>query len=261
MTSPQTYAPQALSVLDTISYVKRVTDSILRNNPLTNALISEGLMRWRGHYNNTAGNPIDFVWIGEFFPADTNISPTTPQRGISIVRDDSRGGQTAINLYDPYPAGGGGLKQRLFIGSGDGQRLYDEHRNGGWAWPEVNIAMAALPDNPLTWPVTSSTATAWPLSEGRVSIVGHRIHYRIYCSTDGGATAEFKVAIPVGVGLVSSATHTVGVNTTGFFESSFDVASLRGGTYQIQLLARVTNGVGNARAVALSVRNFSSDPI
>lgn len=257
MTTPQQYSPRSPDFLDTVAYTANLVDKILRNNPLTDAVISQGLMKWIGNYNDGSGNLINPLWIGEFLPADPNLPGSPPQKGFSLVRDDSRGGKSAIALYDATPGASAGLKQTLFIYSGDGQRMMVESRDGGQQWPEENVWMGALGSDVSKWPGTTSTASFDSLFEGRLNVQGNRVNYRVFCATTTGATANFRIRVNGPFGDVVGTTHSLGVNASGVFDANLDVTSMRGGTYAIRWDAQVTNGVGEARAQVISVRNFT----
>lgn len=257
MTTPQVYAPRSPSILDTLGYTNRVVDAILRNNPLTDAVVSEGLVRWIGNYVSGGGpNKINFLWVGEFLPADTNLPGSPAQRGFSLVRDDSRGGVSAIAMYDANPAGGGGLKQTLFITSGDGDLLFREHRDGGWQWPEENVAMGTISNNIAQW-AENGTGSYATIAEGRANIVGNRLHYRVFCATTNGATGDFQLRAEGFGGDVIGPTHSLGVNSSNVFDSSVDISASRGRTITVRWEAKRTNGVGEARSQVISVRCFT----
>lgn len=257
MTAPSDfYAPRDPDYVDNIRYTQRVVDQILRNNPLVDAVVSKGLIRWIGNYISGPGpDKINFLWIGEFFPADPNLGGI-PQRGFSLVRDDSRGGRSAIAMYDANPGGGGGLRQCLFIGSGDGKRLYDENRNGGWGWPESNVWMGALGSDTSKWPGTTS-GTFDTLFEGRLNVVGNQVAYRFFAATTGGATANYRLRVEGTGGDVVGSTHSLGVNSSNVFDSTVDVSASRGNTVTIRWEAQRTNGVGIAASQCITTRCFT----
>lgn len=258
MTTPDYYAPRAPSGLDVVAYARRVVDSLHRNNPLTDAVVSRGLIKWVGNYTNS-GNPdkINFLWVGEFLPADPNMGGVS-QRGFSLVRDDSRGGVSAIAMYDANPAEGGGLRQQLFFTSGDGKRLAVESRSGGWAWPEETVPLGPLGNDTLKWPGTQS-ATFDTLWEGRVNALGRHVAYRIFAANDNGASGEFRVRLEMPGGDIIGPLHVLGVNGQTILDSSFAIAAARGNTYTIRLEARRTNAVGACRMSPITVRCFSID--
>jgi hypothetical protein len=256
MTSPQAYAPRSPTILDNLGYTQRVVDAILRNNPLTDAMVSEGLVRWIGNYTN-AGNPdkINFMWIGEFFPADPNLGGIA-QRGISMVRDDSRGGVSAFAMYDPNPGAGGGLRQVITLTSGDARVLARESRNGGWGWPEENVAMCPLGFLDQ-WPGTQSAAFD-TLAEGRANALGRQLHYRVWFVATNGAAGEGRVRVEGVGGDVMSSVTTIGVNGSQVAEGVIDISASRGSTVPVRLEARRTNGAGEMRAVAISIRSYTT---
>lgn len=258
MTTPQQYAPKNPSILDNLGYTQRVVDAILRNNPLTGAVIGSGLMRWLGNYVDSGGvDKINFLWIGEFQPMDTNLGPNVRQRGFSLVRDDSRGGKSAIALFDATPSAGGGLRQTLFIHSGDDKRLAWEHRDGGWNWPQENVAMAPVSSDALQWPYASGGAFG-VVAEGRGNILGRTLHYDLRIATTGGAAGEFRVRCGTFSGDVTGPTHVLGVNANSLVSGTIDVSAGRGGTFGVFVDARVTNAVGKAHAVPLTIRCYTA---
>ena len=253
------YRPKNPDFLDTIGYTKRVVDAILRNNPLIDAVISEGLMKWIGNYTN-AGNPdkINFLWIGEFNPADTNLPGNPKQRAISMVRDDSRGGVSAFAIFDPNPSGGGGLKQTIHIRSGDTDPLFLEARDGGWLWPEENVYMGPWGENIADWMGTVTNSPTWfPLHQGRFSVVGNQVAYTIAGGGEAGAAANYRVRVDDGGSGLVGPTHSIAAGTSAVFSGTVDVTSMRGTTTNIWMEAQRTNGVGTARGTVTTVRCFS----
>lgn len=259
MTSPDFYAPRDASAADILAQTRATVDAILRNNPMVNAVIPRGLARWTGNYVSGAGpNKIDFLWIGEFLPADPNLGGVS-QRGFSLVRDDSRGGVSAIAMYDPSPGSSPGLKQSLHFTSGDGKPLMTESRDGGIVWPQENVAMCDIGDNTLDW-IGTTQPTFTVIHEGRANIIGNVLHYRMWCATVGGAAGEFQLRVPatfLGQSDILGPLHTLGVNTVEVIEGSVDVTARRGQTPAVHWDGRVTNGVGAARSVAVSVRCYT----
>jgi hypothetical protein len=232
---------------------------MLRNNPLHNATVDQGLMRWVGNYLDDGGSNINFLWIGEFQPADANLPGSPPQRGFSLVRDDSRGGRSAISLYDPSAQSGDGLKQRLQISSGDGEQLFTESRDGGWSFPQEGIPMYGRDSDLSLWPGNTGAAFS-SIHEGRVSIVGNKVAYRVWDATTGGATGSFRLRVEgagAGGADVTSPVHNLGVNANGVVDGEVDVSEARGLTVPIYWEAQVNNGVGKARSVIISLRCYS----
>jgi hypothetical protein len=253
VTTPDYYSPRAPSGLDVVAYTRRVVDSLHRNNPLTDAVVSRGLIKWLGNYTNS-GNPdkINYLWIGEFLPADPNLGGIA-QRGFSLVRDDSRGGISAIAMFDAAPDLGGGLRQTLFITSGDNKILARESRQGGWFWPEDLIPLAPMGNDTLKWPGTQS-ATFDTLWEGRVNGLGNQLSYRVFAANDGGATGEYRIRVEAPGGDLVSTTHVLGAGLQNVFDSSFDIATARGVTCTVRIEARRTNAAGNCRATPITLR-------
>lgn len=261
MSSPfNPYAPRDQSAIDTIAYVRRAIDEMARANPLQNAVVSSGLIKWIGNYTNS-GNPdkINFLWIGEFLPADPVMGGVS-QRGFSLVRDDSRGGASAIAMYDPSPnAGGSGLRQVLIISSGDRRRILEESRDGGQRWPEENVWMGPIGDSAQMWPGTPNNtfSTIW---EGRANVVGNKLRYRMFCYCDPGVAGEFRMRVSLSTGDVFGTVHTLAVGTQNVFEADVDVALDRGQTITVRWEARCTSGGGGAvkaRTTAITVRCFT----
>jgi hypothetical protein len=259
---PDFYTPRDPSLVDAIAYARRLADSILSNNPLTDAVVSRGLIKWLGNYANGGGtgpDKINFLWIGEFLPADTNLPGSPPQRGFSLVRDDSRGGVSAIAMYDPSPSVGGALKQVLFFTSGDGKRLFSESRNGGQQWPEDNVPMGYIGSDATKWFGTNSASPTYgTIAEGPFSVVGNTMDYRVFIATDAGTTADFRLEIqgPGGV-FVTGPTHSLLAFTNAVAIGTVDVSAFRGQSAVARWQARVTGGAGLGRASVLWMRNYT----
>lgn len=125
-------------MVDAIAEARRIADQTMRNNPLVNAVIDRGLTRFRGNYGG------DFIWFGEFFPADKNLTDDfgndMPQRGVSITRDDPSHNQV-FALYDFDQRIGEALRQRIYMRDADGQSFILEGFNGGRAWPDAPLVL------------------------------------------------------------------------------------------------------------------------
>lgn len=132
------YTPRESTLVDAVAESRRIADQAMRNNPLVNAVIDRGLTRFRGNYGD------DFIWFGEFFPADKNLTDDfgdpMPQRGISITRDDPTHNQV-FALYDFDQQDGEQLRQRIYMRDADGKALMLEGFNGGRAFPDTPIVM------------------------------------------------------------------------------------------------------------------------
>lgn len=258
MSSPFTpYAPRDQSVVDVIQYARRAVDEMARSNPLQNAVVSSGLIRWIGNYtNSTNPDKINFLWIGEFFPGDPGMGGR-PQRGFSLVRDDSRQGVSALAMWDPTPnAGGSGLRQVLIMTSGDGKRLFEESRDGGQRFPEETMWMGPIGDTSQLWPGTGSGTLAiiW---EGRASLVGNKLHYRVFCVNDAGVSSEHRMRVSLDSGDVNGVTHTLGSGLQAVFEDEVTVTAGRGTTVAIRWESRVTAGAAKTRSSVISARCFT----
>ncbi len=263
MTTPEQYTPRSISALDAIAAAKRTADAILRSNPLTGAVVSHGLMKWIGNHVDGFGNKINFLWVGEFFPADTTMGGIA-QRGIVMVRDDSTGGQSAFALYDHDPGGGGlGLRQTIHWGSLDAKRLYSEARNGGQQWPQENIAMGTVSNEILDWTRTPTAPDNifHTLAEGVVNIVGKSVFARYWAATTGGGNGEYRVLIEVPGGTdIIGTVNTLGVNVNTVFQDEVDVQAQRGESRVIRLQARTPNATGAARIQVVSFRCYTNLP-
>jgi hypothetical protein len=254
VTSPDIYAPRDASAADVLAQTRNVVDAILRNNPLVNAVVPRGLAKWIGNYTDGTGSKINFLWIGEFLPADPYMGGA-PQRGFSLVRDDSQGGVSAIALFDGTPGAGPGLRQTLTLTSGDGSPLLTEARNGGRGWPFEQIAMNQRSPNLADWPATAS-GTYDVLAEGRFSGVGNTVYYRFEAVGNGGGAGDFRVHASANGLDAYSATHSVTAGGFAVFDSSMDIATslgARGDLVTIWLEARRTNGAGTVGAVPVSM--------
>lgn len=132
------YTPRESTLVDAVAESRRIADQAMRNNPLVNAVIDRGLTRFRGNYGG------DFIWFGEFFPADKNLTDDfgndMPQRGISITRDDPTHSQV-FALYDFDQQAGEQLRQRIYMRDADGKALMLEGFNGGRAFPDAPIVL------------------------------------------------------------------------------------------------------------------------
>lgn len=261
MTTPEQYTPRNYSELDYIAAAKRTADAILRTNPLTNAVVSRGLMRWIGNHVDINGDKINFLWIGDFFPADTTMGGI-PQKGIVMWRDDSTGtsvndGRQAFALYDHDPGGGGlGLRQTIHWSSLDGKNLWSEARAGGQDFPHMNVPMCATGSDTGKWAATDSTSFATIL-EGYSHAVGNSLYARFWSQTQSTAAAEFRVTVTYSGGTIVGTLFSQAVNTVALREDTIDVAAARGEMLQIKVEGRRSSGTGSVGAAPISFRNFS----
>lgn len=251
------YAPREQTLIDNLKYAQDKVDQLTRANPLQSAVVTRGLIKWIGNYTN-AGNPnkINFLWIGEFFPGDPNFGGS-PQRGISLVRDDSRGGISAISMYDPSPNfAGTGLRQILQFVSGDDRRLMEESRDGGQRWPEVNVPMMPIPESVTLWPNTTNAAFS-TLYEARVPIIGNRVQYRVWAWNEAGTSSEFRMRVSAGGGDVFGPTHVLGAAANAVYEDFVPISSDRGSTLDIRWEGRRTAGANNVRSALIFTRCYT----
>lgn len=260
MTSPQQYTPQSPTLLDEIASAKRTADQILRNNPLTNAVISQGLMRWLGNYLQPSGEPVNFLWIGEFLPPDPAMGK--PQKGVVLFRDDVTQGIYSFAMYDHNPGGGGlGLRQTIHLQSGDGIRLYEEARDWGLHYPQEMVPMGPNDQLVSNWPGTPVTPTSnwYTLWEGRMNVQGSQLDYRFFCATTSGATGNFRVKIDAQDGQpdMFSTVYAVPVTSFLFVQGFLDVRIHRGRTVTVKLEAQDTNSTGRAHATVVAFRNYT----
>lgn len=260
MTSAQQYTPRDFTALDILGAAKRTADAILRTNPLTNAIISHGLMKWIGNHTKTASSDkIEFLWIGDFFPPDSTMGGI-PQKGVVMFRDDSSGGQYSWALYDHDPGGDSlGLRQTIHLQSGDGRRMYTEARHGGLLWPQSDIYMGVTSNDITQWASCSVGAASFQtVAEGRVSVVGNHVVARYWAATTDGAAGEWRIRIETPSGDILGPTRSLGVNANTAFEDQLDVTLQRGDTRVIRLEARTTNSTGKARAQPISFRCYTN---
>lgn len=263
MTSPEQYTPRNYSELDWIAAAKRTADAILRSNPLTNAVITKGLTQWRGNHQDINGDKVEFMWIGDFLPADTTLGGI-PQKGIVFRRDDSTAsgvndGRQAFALYDHDPGAGGlGLRQTIHWDSLDGDRLMAESREGGQKWPEHPIPMGPWGNDTTKWP-GASAGTFTTLWLGYANIMGNNLVAEYTCVTEGTASGEYQVEIlPNGGPNVIGPVHALGAASQATYKDTIDVSAMRGETRQVRLMGRVTGGAGRAAATAWSFRCYSN---
>jgi hypothetical protein len=235
---------------------------MLRNNPLHNAAVDSGLMKWFGNYQKSDGTgKIAYLWIGEFLPRDVNLDGDPPQKGIVMFRDDSRGAtdEFAFALYDHSPSVPGGLKQTIHWNSGDGQQLFRESRDGGQSWPWQNIQMGARDSDLALWPGTNSGSFS-TIYEGQFSVVGNFIHFRMWGATTGGSNGQLRLRCESGGAEADavSATYALGVNANDVFEAQLDVSAFRGRTVRCYWETRILSGTGKCRSALIFMHNRSS---
>jgi hypothetical protein len=242
MTYPQ-FTPYPPSMIDNIGYAQQLADAIMRNNPLINAVVPSGLMKWYGNYQNPDGSPVNFLWIGEFLPSDPNMGGK-PQKGFSLVRDDSTH-SSAMALYDKSP--GTPLKQTLTISSWDGQPLLDEARGaGGQSFPRMWFPMGGVSFNLPAWPQLNSGTR--DLCWGQFSAIGHLIDVQPWAITDAGVSATYTVRADDGAGhVVTGPPHLLTGSGNSTWLDTLDISSMRGAKIVTAYLnVNITAGGGGA---------------
>lgn len=226
---PTSY-PSEPSIFAVVAETQRVANQILRSNPLANAITTYGLMQWVGRYQ---GN---YLWIGEFFPADPNQHDThgnsLPQMGFVVTRDDPQK-NIALSMYDWDPYVGGPLRQKLALNDADGRHIFAEGESGGWGWPRFPAPM--MPNNSPYRMDTSDTTVCF----GRSQVVGRHVEYMFNLSFFATANVG-GVLVPapfggVGAGSVinwyleivigSSNVRTAVSSAVGFQQGTLDLGS------------------------------------
>lgn len=140
----QKFSGRQADLVDAIAEQKRVVDAVTRANPLIDAWVDRGLMRWRGNY---AANNESFLWIGEFHPQDNVLGKE--QRGFVLSRDDPKHA-TALWMYDPNAEAaspsGPPLRQRIFMNDADNRPIMREAAFGGVSFPTGPIPLMPFAD-------------------------------------------------------------------------------------------------------------------
>jgi len=254
MTYPQ-FTPYPPSMADNIAYAQDLVDKIMRNNPLVNAVIPNGLMKWYGNYQNPDSSQVNFLWIGEFLPADPNMG-NKPQKGFSLVRDDSTR-SSAISLYDGNP--GTPLKQTLSISSHDGQgMLLESHDQGGQAFPYQQIPTGRVDGLKSQYPQINSTSIS-PILEGRFSATGAQLHYRFWALTDSGVTGQVRIKVVNGATIITTPWTSIPSAGNVITDAFLDITSIRGvRDASVYVEGQVLSGVGNVYCSLIALSNFSS---
>lgn len=132
------FTPRESTIVDAIAESRRIADQAMRNNPLVDAVISQGFTRFAGNYGQ------NYALFGDFTPNDRNLldefGEPQPQRGVHFERDDPQH-NAAFSMYDFDPKTGVPLRQRIYMHDADGKALMHEGHNGGRAFPDQPIVM------------------------------------------------------------------------------------------------------------------------
>jgi hypothetical protein len=212
------YSPRESTLVDAVAEATRVADQNMRSNPMKNARIDSGLTVWTGNYGG------DLVWIGEFLPPDRNMfdqyGNVRPQRGLSIVRDDTQR-NSAIALYDFDPRAGVPLRQRLYMQDADGFGLMREGYNGGRAFPDHPIPMYAR----LNIEAGLSNGTDDVIWQGAGNIVGTVLEFHGSIPSSGTVTITYFIRV-IGInGVTVNSPTRVAAGPVAFAET-IDIAAL-----------------------------------
>lgn len=177
------YTPRESTIVDAISESRRIADQAMRNNPLVDAVISQGFTRFAGNYGQ------NYAFFGDFTPNDKNIvdefGEPQPQRGVHFERDDPQH-NAAFSMYDFDPKVGVPLRQRIYMHDADGHLMFGEGYNGGRAFPDTPIVMYQREsfENPAAnW---TSDRTIY---SGEGNLTGTRLEFRgTWTNSDNAAT-------------------------------------------------------------------------
>lgn len=190
----QQLTPRRADLVDALSEVRRVSDATVKANPLRNAVVDDGLMRWRGNYGG------DFMWVGEFTPEDPVLDK--PQRGVILRRDDPSG-TDILRAYDPNPDPSGPLRQRLIMLDANGNTLLQEGDLGGLVFPQsavpLNVGRAYEPAGAPKVNVLSLGAGTWyEVHTGWVPNTGHKWRHYTVIVAGGSPPIEYEMRLHLG---------------------------------------------------------------
>lgn len=247
--------PRSPNLVDAILETQRVAEAQARANPLTNAIVDGGLIRWRGNYSAAAGQQGYYARIGELDDAPDDPVTGKPQRGLSIRRDDPSG-SLAIRVYDHtanlHPAGP--LRQKVAIFDYLGNRIIQEGEKGGLVAPQMAVVLYSLTDNYTAAAATSGWQT---VAGGETFKNGHVVtgRGRVFCPY--GYTTQVRLVVsgtPAFGSLITQFSTPVTFTGTAYqFDLSMDTslsalwsdALIR---YNVFLDVQITNANGNPTA-------------
>jgi len=214
------YTPRESTLVDAVAETRRIADQVVRNNPLVDAIIPQGLTKFRGNYGG------DFAWFGEFFPPDRNLvddfGNPQPQRGISFVRDDPLQ-QSAFVMYDNDPVAGVPLRQRIYMHDADGKALMHEGYNGGRAFPDGPLV---LYQRETIDPNGIQTGSDIVVFSGEGNLTGTRVKFSAAWGTAGGSP-NWSYYVRFSGGGVTINTTTVNGAGGGNFSMDQDVKTIQ----------------------------------
>jgi len=257
----QQLTPRPTSIVDAISETKRITEAIMRSNPLRNARVDDGLMVWRGNYAGGGQVSDSYLWIGEFSPSDASLGKA--QRGFLLTRDDPKHAR-ALWMYDPYAdtaSGSQSLRQTLTMHDADDKPILREARAGGVQFPWSPIPLYPTQSLFITVATSGSTTESMPiipaasatdgatktLYRGYGPMTGHRLRGMINVATTVNPTVGVKLFISFNNAAGTTRTTVeqfVGPSSNVFLNFDEDFAGLGvvGSEVQVQVQVRLTAG-------------------
>lgn len=200
--------PRSPNLVDQVSEARRVTEAIMRANPLYNARVDGGLMVWRGNYAGGGGITDSYLWIGEVTPRDLNLNK--PQRGMFITRDDPNHARV-LWVYDASPVAGEPLRQTLTMHDADDRPLLREGNSGGTEWPFASIIMYPANTKSQVLKNDAGASEAFPILGAENSVINSGYEtawhgfgpmvgpilkfYGLIVTTSGGPTIEARYIV------------------------------------------------------------------
>lgn len=231
----QQYTPRQSDLVDAVAESRRAIDAAIRSNPLRNAVIDDGLMRWRGNY--TGGINASYLWIGEIFPVDAVLGKM--QRAFVLSRDDNVRAR-ALWMYDPFAESANPvsqpLRQLVSMHDADNYPMVVEGRYGGLRFPHTQIALYPVRNlfggGPVPYLHAQNQTVVGQVNllyRGMGSMSGSRIFARGYFATNNASAG-------VGVHMVcnwtngatyTSARYDLYGNTASGWEFDIEFSSLK----------------------------------
>ncbi|GAA3852086.1 MULTISPECIES: hypothetical protein [Amycolatopsis] len=253
---PQQNTPRPSTIVDVIAETKRIVDAAARSNPLRNAIIDDGVVRWRGNYTDaTTGDRSYYVRIGELDDVEQDPVLGKPQRGFSIRRDDPSGSIAfQVADWDANWRPGGPLRQRVRMYDRNGKPIFEEGLNGGLAWPWTSVCLYSMSDTTRPYTIATTT-TAWQLV-AFAEVYAHGPIVEAMGQILMGLNYSMDLRLSVGAFLTPGGSETIQTGTiasgtgAGSWYLSLDTAQSalwanNLGRYRIYVEARLTNANGN----------------